>query len=403
MIAHIDADSFFASVIIRTDPSLRGKPLLAIGMGGGCVIAATYEAKAKGVKTGMRLSDARKLVPGAVEMAADFRETGIASEQIESILKNYCPIVEQMSIDEWYLDLQSLVGGSPTNADSWGKMVQKEVLTMTDLSVSIGIAPSKLLAKMAGEYRKPAGVTALTLQNDEIPRFLKDRPAAAIPGIGRQRQAKTDALGWKTAWDIATAPKDEIIRLCGRPGVEMQRELLGERVASVSEDVRPPKSISRCRTFKTTPDTKILRAHLLKHLEYCTMKMRRWNLGCTDLSVWIRTPDFAFRGSHRKLGRTCITAAQMQPAVLAALSGLTWHASKYNQVGLALYNFRGADILQGSLFDDTTKVIADEKLQEAMDSLHSRYGRDSITRAAALPVSSGTIKDFDLPIVETAD
>jgi hypothetical protein len=93
----------------------------------------------------------------------------------------------------------------------------------------------------------------------------------------------------------------------------------------------------------------------------------------------------------------------MQPAVLAALSGLTWHASKYNQVGLALYNFRGADILQGSLFDDTTKVIADEKLQEAMDSLHSRYGRDSITRAAALPVSSGTIKDFDLPIVETAD
>lgn len=403
MIAHIDADSFFASVIIRTDPSLKGKPLLAIGMGGGCVIAATYEAKAKGVKTGMRLSDARKLVPDAVEMAADFRETGIASEQIEWILKNHCPIVEQMSIDEWYLDLQSLVGGSPTQPEGWGRLVQKEVLTMTDLSVSVGIAPSKLLAKMAGEYRKPAGVTALTLQNDEIERFLRDRPAAAIPGIGRQRQAKTDALGWKTAWDLAIGDKDEIIRLCGRPGVEMQRELLGERVDNVTTDVRPPKSISRCRTFKTTPDTKILKAHLLKHLEYCTMKMRRWDLGCTDLSVWIRTPDFAFRGSHRKLGRTCTTAAQMQPAILAALSSLTWHSSKYNQVGLALYNFRSADIVQDSLFDDLSKVRADEHLQEAMDELHTRYGRDSVTRAAALPVSSGTKKDLDLPIMETVD
>lgn len=399
MIAHVDADSFFASVIIRTDPSLRGKPLLAIGMGGGCVIAATYEAKAKGVKTGMRLSDARKLVPGAIEMAADFRETGIASEQIESVLKERCPIIEQTSIDEWYMDMNSLVGGSPADPLAWGRSVQQEVLSMTDLSVSVGAAPSKLLAKMAGEYRKPAGVFVAVHPSD-IQAFLKDRPAAAIPGIGRQRHAKTEVLGWKTAWDIAVAPKEEIIRICGRPGVEMQRELLGERLFSVKADVRPPKSISRCRTFKSTTDPKILKAHLLKHLEYCVLKMRRWNFGCSEVSVWIRTPDFAFRGSHRKLGRTCTTVSQIQPAALAGLSALTWHNSRYNQVGLALYGFKPGDAFQGTLFEDPMASLADEKLQAAMDSLHGRYGRDSVTRASALPVVSGTKRDLDLPIVE---
>ncbi len=398
MIAHIDADSFFASVIVRSHPDLRGKPVLAIGMGGGCVIAATYEAKAKGVKTGMRLSDARQLVPEAIEMAADFRETGIASEQIESILRSHCPLVEQMSIDEWYLDLGSLVGGVPKDPKAWGREIQQEILSMTALSVSVGIAGSKLLSKMAGEYRKPAGVTYV--KESAVEAFLRDRPAAAIPGIGRQRQAKTDALGWVTAWDIATASDAAMIRLCGQPGTEMKRELLGERLSKVTEVIRPPKSISRCRTFRATTDAKIPRAHLLKHLEYCVSKMRRWNFGCTDASVWIRTPDFAYRGAHRKLDRVCVTAEELLPVVLSALNGVAWHQSRFNQVGLALHGFKPSDAPQQSLFEDPNKALSKENLQAAMDDLHSRFGRDSITRAAALPVSSGTEKNLDFSIVE---
>lgn len=398
-VAHVDADSFFASVIVRLNPSLRGKPLLATGMGGGCVIAATYEAKAKGVKTGMRLSDARLLVPDAIEMAADFRETGIASEQIASVLGQHSPILEHTSIDEWYIDLDALVGGAPKDGLLWGRKVQKEVLETTALSVSIGVAPSKLLAKMAGEYRKPAGVTALN-GNDEIRRFLQDRPAAAIPGIGRQRGIKTDALGWVTAWDVATAGASEIIRICGRPGIEMQRELLGERVYPVAGDILPPKSISRCRTFKATNDPKMLKAHMLKHLEYCISKMRRWEFGTTELSVWIRTPDFAYRHAHRRMDRVCSTVEQLLGPALSALGGLTWHGTKWNQVGLALSGLKPAEAQQQSLFEDPTKALAGERLQEAMDGLHSKYGRDSVTRAAALSVSSGVHKDLGLPIAD---
>jgi nucleotidyltransferase/DNA polymerase involved in DNA repair len=161
VICHIDADAFFASVLQRRDPRLKGKPLLALGMGGGCVIAASYEAKAFGVKTGMRLVDARRLCPGAVERESDFRETGLASKQIEEILRRHCPVVQQMSIDEWYLDLDTCVGGAPGNPEKWALAIQDEVQWKTDISVSIGIAPTKLLAKIGGEYRKPGGITVV--------------------------------------------------------------------------------------------------------------------------------------------------------------------------------------------------------------------------------------------------
>ena len=110
MFAHVDADSFFASVLQRKYPRLKGKPLLALGMGGGCVIAATYEAKAKGVRTGMRLMDARKLVPDAIAMPSDFRATYDATQQLFALLEKFCPGgVERASPDEGYLDLQYLL------------------------------------------------------------------------------------------------------------------------------------------------------------------------------------------------------------------------------------------------------------------------------------------------------
>ena len=398
MISHIDADSFFASVLIRSHPGLQGKPLLAIGMGGGCVIAATYEAKAKGVKTGMPLFEARKLVPGAIEMAADFRETGLASKQIESVLESVCPVVQQYSIDEWFLDLRSLIGGTPENLLLWGKEIQQRVLAETALSVSVGVAASKLLSKMASEERKPAGVTVI--DHEAIERFLRSRPPAAIPGIGRQRMVKTDALGLRTAWDIAQAKAQEIIPICGKPGLHMQRELLGERVEGFVTEAIPPKSISRCRTFKATENREIAKAHALKHLEYCVLKMRRWNMGAMEVSVWLRTPDFAYKSAHRKLGKLAVTCDDIAGAALSALGSLTWHGQRFNQIGLALSGLRNADIRQQSLFDDSERVIGMEKLQAAMDSLHSKFGRDSITRATALPVSSGTEKGLEMSIVE---
>ncbi len=399
MIAHVDADSFFASVLVRKHPKLKGKPVLALGMGGGCVIAASYEAKALGVKTGMRLTEALQLVPNAVRMPSDFRETGLASKQIESVLNEYCPFIEQMSVDEWYMDVKSCVGGQPTNLQGWATDVRLTVLKRTGISVSVGIAPSKLLAKMASEYRKPGGITIIDGDNDQrtdlsIESFLRDRPAEAIPGIGRQRSVHTQVHGWRTAFDIATADNDMLKELFGRPGIDMQRELKGESISPIVVNRAPPKSISRCRSFRKTTDTLFLQAQVLRHLEYAVLKMRRQHLACRGVSVWVRDDRYEHCSHNRTLPQPLQTEEQIRPYVESCFQSMYEKGMTCTQTGLALWNLVPSGAQQCSLFEDSASSLRDEKVQQALDALHERFGRDAITHGSALAVKSGTRRGF---------
>ncbi len=411
MICHIDADAFFASALQRKRPELRGKPLLALGMGGGCVIAASYEAKAKGVKTGMRLSEARRLCPKAIALPSDFDEALLASRQIEQILENRCPVIERYSVDEWFLDLASIVGGIPADLPAWMTELQDTVKRSTELTVSIGAAPSKLLAKMASEYRKPAGATVvMTCQKmqrmqrltsipsvssvpsvssaSSIPLeiFLRDRPAEAIPGIGRRRGLHSEAHGWKTAWDIANAPKNLVRKLFGRPGLAMQRELLGEALENVSIESAPPKSISRTRSFPSTRNREIVYAHLLHHLTYTMLKMRRDGLACRAVSVWLRSGEYTFDQKESKLPLPMDTEEQVLPYVHRCFETLFEPGNDYTQIGLGLYGLNPKTRTQYSLFEEPQQVHEAENIQEAMDTLHARYGREALKRGAAMAV-----------------
>ncbi len=397
MFVHIDADSFFASVLIRRHPALRGKPVLALGMGGGCIIAASYEAKAKGVRTGMRLREAMRLVPNAVSMPSDFQETAIASRQIESILSEVFPIVERMSVDEWYGDLSSIVGGTPSHVSAWAMTLRKDILRRTSLSVSIGIAASKTLAKMAGDYRKPGGITIIVeASNAHEPHgvlreaFLKERPAMAIPGIGRKRGIHTESRAWHSAWDIAVAEEHEITALFGRIGRDIQRELLGTAVSPVRKDDRPPKSVSRCRSFPKTKNRDMLYAHMLRHLEYLTMKMRRHGLGCLGLSAWLRNEKYEHKCINVPLTRISCTEDQLRPEVQKMFDTLYQNDHSYTQAGLALWGLKQSGESQLSLFESPKDSLRAESVQRALDALHSRFGRESITHASALMAKATT-------------
>ena len=415
MIAHIDADAFFASALQRKHPDLVGKPLLALGMGGGCVIAASYEAKAKGVKTGMRLSEARKLCRGAIALPSDFDEALLASRQIEQILQNRCPIIQRYSVDEWFLDLKSLPGGLPDNLKYWALELQETVKKSVNLTVSIGIGTSKLLAKMASEYIKPEGVTIVWPNKHQSPSrgrgalqgrpslltvdvFLEDRPAAAIPGIGKRRELHTAAKGWKTAYDIAYADKEAVQKLLGRPGLAMQRELLGEMVEKVEVEAAPPKSISRTRSFLPTRDREMVYAHLLHHLTYTMLKMRRAGLATTIVSVWLRSDSYTFDQKESKLPQAADTEEQVLPYIHQCFERLYEHGSKYTQVGLGLYGLNPKGGTQYSLFERPENIKEAENIQEAMDNLHKKYGRESIKRGAAMAVTSA--KKPHLGIIE---
>lgn len=402
MIAHVDADAFFASAIVRKNPALTGKPLLALGMGGGCVIAASYEAKAFGVKTGMRLADAVKLCPHAIRMPADFHEAAQASHQIEAILRETCPLVEQMSVDEWYLDLRTLTGGLPRNLERWAWERQREIHARVGLTVSIGIAPGKLLAKMAGEYRKPAGVTVIG-GSIALEPFLKNRPAAAIPGIGHRRVIHTDAHGWNSAWDIAQAPAEELKRLFGKPGVELKEELLGHALYAVTAEEAPPKSVSRTRSFRPTKEKEYLWAHLLKHLEYVVLKMRRDDLMCRGISVWLRTDasgDYDHTGANASLPQPAHTADAILPVLRSCFERTLRPGIAYTQTGLALWHLVPAGAPQYSLFRAPAMTERDEAIQTALDALHERFGRNAVTRGSALTVKTGTAVTVDLSVYQ---
>lgn len=397
MIAHIDADSFFASVLERLDPRLKGKPLLALGMGGGCVIAASYAAKAKGVRTGMRLKDALQLCPHAVCRPSDFNETTIASHQIEAIIQDHCFRVEQMSIDEWFLDITSLVGGVPFDPYLWAKDLQSEILKVTSLSVSIGVAPSKVLAKMAGEYKKPAGVTVI--EKRDIEKFLSDRPAAAIPGIGRARQKHSEKRKWVTAWDFANADRCTVVQLFGRPGSDLQRELLGERLSKVQEDTCPPQSISRCRSFRKTARIDQLWAYIMQHLSYTVLKMRKQKLACRGISVWLREGYDSHTGTNLRLPQLSDTEEIIAPFVRTCFMQIQKKGKFYTQAGLCLWGLAPKTATQFSLFQNPHDTMRDESLQKSLDQLRVQYGREVVVRGSALSVNEPHEKhlDFSMP------
>jgi DNA polymerase-4 len=388
MIAHVDADAFFASVLQRKHPRLKGKPLFALGMGGGCIIAASYEAKAKGVRTGMRVVDARKLCPGAMEMPSDFEETAIASRQIAGILGEQCPVLEKMSVDEWFLDLTTLQGGLPKNLVHWAEHLQQDVLRRTGISVSAGVANSKLLAKIASEYRKPAGVTVVS--SPLVEEFLRDRPAEAVPGIGKRRSLHAQAHGWKTAWDIANADQATVLRLFGKPGRDMQRELLGQRIEEIETVHAPPKSISRCRSFRATADKKIIFSSVLDHLSYTVLKMRRHRLTCREITVWLRNSEYHHDGKNVKLPQPMDTEEQLLPYIRQCFARLYAETPRCTQTGLGLCGLRTKGALQYSLFEDAERTSGAEQIQEKLDELHERYGRESVTRGSAMSNKRGS-------------
>lgn len=443
MIAHVDADSFFASVLQRSNPRLTERPLLTLGSGGGLVIAASYRAKAKGVRTGMLLREAKQLCPDAIAVPADFRETAVASRQIESILHDRCARVERASIDEWFLDLASCVGGIPHDLAAWGAALRQTVLTQTALSVSVGIAPSKTLAKMASEYRKPGGLTAVSLlspspssplplgegENDghafiALESFLRSLPAAAIPGIGRGRKMHVDVRGWTTAWDIVQADTGDLQCLFGKVGMELQQELRGKSIYPIATEEAPPKSISRCRSFRATTNRTFLWAKSIEHLSIIVRTMREHNLACREIGLWIRQRTIRpsplppspsqgeghFMNARVRLSNPATTeeelAAPLKRCFIELLATTNtphhphaphtyplFHGERVQgrggtmpctQIGVIISHLVSAAARQPTLFEDSRQSDACEALQESLDRLRDRFGRRSITRASAL-------------------
>jgi DNA polymerase IV (archaeal DinB-like DNA polymerase) len=259
IILHLDMDSFYASVEMRERPEIRGKPVVVgadpkNGKGRGVVATCSYEARAFGIRSAMPISQAFALCPHAVFLPPDFSRYTQASGDVMAILRSYGFPIQQVSIDEAFLDISRVESFSA--ARDLCSEIKKTIRTRLGLNCSIGVGPGKIVAKIASDFRKPDGLTVV--EPEDLSGFLAPLPVRKIPGIGKKTEAELFEIGIKTIGDLARYDSRSLIGHFGQVAVFLQDSARGIDDSRV-EERDGMKSVSRERTFENdTSDTQAI-------------------------------------------------------------------------------------------------------------------------------------------------
>ncbi|MCK9592125.1 MAG: DNA polymerase IV [Methanoregula sp.] len=302
IILHLDMDSFYASVEIQKRPGLRGKPVIIgadpkNGKGRGVVATCSYEARAFGIRSAMPISQAFILCPHAVFLPPDFPRYMKASADVMAILKAQGFPHQQVSIDEAFLDVSRL-GAFPAATDL-AVRIKDTILTHTGLTCSIGLAPTKVVAKIASDINKPDGLTVVEPEN--LFSFLAPLPVRKIPGIGKKTEADLFEMGIRTIKDLAAYDIQVLIARFGRSAIALQYIAAGIERDEVKER-DGMKSVSRETTFtEDTDDVKLIAATMDALTEEVCRNLIDESLHCRTVTVKVRYQGFITRTKARTL------------------------------------------------------------------------------------------------------
>jgi DNA polymerase IV (DinB-like DNA polymerase) len=351
IIIHVDMDSFFASVEVREDPSLKGKPVVVgadplEGRGRGVVSTASYEARKFGIHSGMPISRAYMLCPHSIFLRPHFDLYNRASAGIMVILRTVTDKLEQVSIDEAYLDMSHLE--TYEHAGAVAENIKQVIRDREGLTCSIGIAPNKLVAKIASDFKKPDGLTIV--EPSRVIDFLSPLPVGRIPGIGKVTGAELEALGIHTIGELAVFDIQALIAKFGRWAVHLHRLAMGVD----DEEVRPREglsSVSRETTFQEdTDDMSLLTQTLDWMAEDLIENLAHERLLFKTVTVKVRYEDFDTHTKSRtleKYSRNLDTVRFISRTLLRDLSD----AKKIRLIGLRLSSLHGIDTRQKRIDD----------------------------------------------------
>ncbi len=383
-ILHLDADAFFASCEQAIHPELRGRPVIT-GKERGIVAAASYEAKAKGVQRGVRLSDVRKICPGAVILPSDYETYSLFSVRMFEILRRFSPDVEEYSIDEAFVDLTGLRRSFHGPYELIARKMQEVVQQELGLSVSVGVSLSKVLAKIGSKHRKPHGLTMVP--GRDIHRFLETLPVGKVWGIGPNTAAFLGKHGIRTALDFARKDERFVQQQLSKPYQEIWHELNGRSVYPVTIEPKTSyQSISKTKTF-TPPsrDEGFVFAQLSKNMENACIKARRYRLAATRLVVFLRRQDFSDTGVEIRLTSPTAFPTELFGALREGFRTLYRPDALYRQTGVVLAGLVPEEGIQHSLFDDVAKIEKMARVYRAVDILSEKFGKHAVQHAASLP------------------
>jgi DNA polymerase-4 len=377
-ILHADLDSFYASVEQRDDPSLRGRPVV---VGGGVVLAASYEAKAFGVRTAMGGTQARQLCPTVVVVQPRFSAYVEASKAVFAVFDDTTPLVEGLSIDEAFLDVGGLrrVSGTPTEIAA---RLRREVRERVGLPISVGVARTKFLAKVASAVSKPDGLLVVPPE-DELA-FLHPLPVERLWGVGAVTATKLHARGIKTVAEVAVLPEAALVAILGRASGRHLHALAHNRDPRPVEVGRRSRSIgSQSALGRRRRSPEEIDSIVVGIVDRVMRRVRAADRVGRTVVLRLRFDDFSRATRSHTLPQA---TAETRPilAAMRALMAATWPIIEergLTLVGLSLSNLGRGDAVQLPLPFDR---YAGGALDAAMDDVRTKYGTKSLTLAVLL-------------------
>ena len=379
-IAHIDCDAFYASVEKRDRPELATKPVIVGGGTRGVVSAACYVARLSGVRSAMPMFKALKACPDAVVIRPDFTKYVAASRQIRTLMERLTPMVQPLSIDEAVLDLagtEALHGAPPAAVLARFAL---EVERSVGVTVSIGLAPNRLLAKIAVERNKPRGFAVIGAA--EAAALLAPELVGLLPGVGPALVRKLAGHGITRLGHLQALSDRDALRRLGEDGPALTKRARGEDVRAV-DPIRETKSISAETTF----DHDLMRIddlerHLWRLAEKLGRRLREAEFAAAGVVLKLKTADFALRTRTQRLATPTVLPDRLFAAARTLLAReATGTAFRLIGIGASTLVSR-AEADRGDLADPDTPRLA--ATQAAIDTLRARFGEKAVTRGRGL-------------------
>ena len=386
MYALADCNNFFASCERVFRPELNGRPVIVLSNNDGCAVARSNEAKALGIRMGDPLFKIRDIVEknDVAVFSGNFALYGDMSRRVQEVLRGYSPSVEVYSIDEAFLDLD----GIDADYDAYAKEISRECWRRTSIPVSVGIAPTKTLAKIASKlckrYPKLRGGCYMHRRED-IEKVLRKFPAEDVWGIGRRMMRKLESMGVQTAWDYASLPETTVRMLFHLPGYRTWKELRGIPSIALEDMIEPRKTICVSRSFsKEITDCNDLCEQVANFAESAVGKLRAQGSVALEIVVFALTNRF-----RENAPQTCASRLVVIPdgtsnhrtfirAALEGCRGLYDPRYAYKKAGVVITKLVQEEGFSQSLFADQDALEKESRLSSSIDSINKLYGRGAV-------------------------
>ncbi|MGL4175711.1 MAG: DNA polymerase IV [Dermatophilaceae bacterium] len=379
-VLHVDMDAFYASATLLSHPELAGTPVIIGGSSGrGVVLSATYEARRYGVTSAMPMARARRLCPRATVLPPDHRLYGAISTAVMEIFRSVTPVVEPLSLDEAFLDVSGAIRrlGSPSRI---GATIREAVQNSQGITCSVGVAPSKFVAKLASGLAKPDGM--VVVPRADVVGFVQQLPVAALWGVGDRTEEALLRLGLRTVADLAHAPLETLARAVGDATGRHLHDLAWARDPRPVEREHREKSIGSDETFPVDLDDAIeIRRHLLALSDRTAGRMRAAGLTGRTVTLKVRFSDFTTISRSRTLGEYTDSGRDLYRAVVELFDALALGRARIRLVGVRVEKLLAAQAapIQGVLGEpDRGWRDADR----AADRARARFGAGSVRPAS---------------------